>query len=153
MAPMAHLRTFIAALRTGETRTTKALEGVMGRRRGAEAEELITALNRRGALKAPLQAPFRQAVKKTPLPERFIDHCIDDWPDAQKEQARLALVKAIDDGHRVRFRWGLTAGRGYQTEITRAGNRVTITALSPRSSLQISGGEIYVAPASKPGPG
>lgn len=153
---MASLRTFIAALKTGETRTTKALEEVMGRRRGAAAEDLLAALNRRGALKAPLQTPLRQAVKKTPLPEQFIERCIDGWPDAQKERARRALVKAIDDGHRVRFRWGLTAGRGYQTEITRAGNRVTITALSPRSTLRISGDEIDVAPgtpATNRGPG
>lgn len=156
MPPMSSLRTFIAALKTGETRTTKALEGVASRRRGAVAEELLAALSHRGALNAPLPAPFRQAIKKTPLPERFIDRCIDAWPDAQKEQARRALVRAIHDGRRVRFRWGLTAGRGYETEITRAGNRVTITALSPRSTLRISGDEIYVAPgkpATKRGPG
>ncbi len=146
MVPMSSLRTFIAALKTGETRTTRALEEVAARRRGAVAEELITALKRRGALNAPLPAPFRQAIKKTPLPERFIDRCIDAWPDAQKEQARRALVKAIGDGRRVRFRWGLTAGRGYETQITCVGNRVTITALSPRSTLRISGGEVYVAP-------
>lgn len=153
MAPMTTLRTFIKALRTGETRTTMALEEVMGRRHGPAAELILATLHHRGALKAPLQTPLRRAVKKTPLPERYIDHCIDAWPDAQKERARRALVKAVNDGHRVRFRWGLKAGSGYKTEITRAGNRVTITALSPRSSLRISGGEIYVAPASKPGSG
>jgi len=145
MPPMSSLRTFIAALKTGETRTTRALEGVARRRRGALAEELLLALKHQGALNAPLQAPFRQAIKKTPLPERYIDHCIDDWPDAQKEQARRALVKAIADGRRVRFRWGLTAARGYETEITRTASRVTITALSPRSTLRISGDEIHVA--------
>jgi hypothetical protein len=143
---MASLRTFIAALRTGETRTTKALEEVLVRRRGAEAEEVIAALHHRGALKAPLQTPLRRAVKKAPLPDRFIDRCIDAWPDAQKEQARRAMAKAIDDGHRLQFRWGLTAGKGYETEITHAGNRVTITALSPRSTLRVSDNDIDVAP-------
>jgi hypothetical protein len=150
---MTTLKTFIAALRTGETRTTRALEDVMGRRKGAAAEELLATLHHRGALKAPLQTPLRRAVKKTPLPERFIDRCIDAWPDVQKERARRALVKAVNDGHRVRFRWGLKAGAGYKTEIKRTGNRVTITALSPRSSLRTSAGEIYVAPTAKPGPG
>lgn len=150
MPPMSSLRTFISALKTGETRTTKALEEVVGRRRGAEAEEVLAAIRRSGALNAPLQTPLRQALRGAPLPERFIDRCIDGWPDAQKEQARRAVVRAIDDGHRVRFRWGLTSGSGYETEITRAGNRVIITALSPRSTLRISGGEIYVAPGGPP---
>lgn len=153
MAPMTTLRTFINALMTGETRTTMALEEVMGRRRGPAAEVILAALRHRGALKAPLQTPLRRAVKNTPLPERYIAHCIDAWPNAQKERARRALVSAVNNGHGVRFRWGLKAGRGYKTEITRVGNRVIITALSPRSSLKISGGEVYVAPASQPGRG
>jgi hypothetical protein len=143
---MSSVTTFISALKTGETRTTRALQALAGRRRGAPAEELIVSLRRRGALNAPLGSPFRQAVRKVPLPERFIERCIDAWPDAQKERVRRALVRAIDDGDRVRFRWGLTAGRGYETEITRTGARVTITALSPRSTLRLSRGEIYVAP-------
>ena len=61
---------------------------------------------------------------------------------------RRAVVAAIRDGRHVRFRWGLTPGRTYATEIDRQGaGAVTITALSPRSTLRVtSDDEIYVAP-------
>ncbi|MEX0749743.1 MAG: hypothetical protein WD359_02960 [Dehalococcoidia bacterium] len=150
MPPMSTLRTFITALSTGETRTTKALEGAARRRRGAAADELLAALRRRGALNAPLKDPIRQVIRKAPLPDRYIDGCIDAWPDAQKERARRAVVKAMRDGKRLRFRWGLTAGRGYETEIRTVGSLTTITALSPRHTLHIGGGEVHVAPARFP---
>jgi hypothetical protein len=146
---MSTLRTFITALSTGETRTTKALEEAT-RQRGAAADELHAALNRRGALNAPLEDPIRQVIRKTSLPDRYIDRCIDAWPDAQKERARRAMVKAMRDGNRLRFRWGLTAGPSYETVIKTVGSRTTITALSPRSSLHISRGEIQVAPVKLP---
>jgi hypothetical protein len=150
MPPMSTIRTFIDALSTGRTRTTKALEEATSRRRGATAEELMAALGRRGALNAPLEDPIRQIIRKTSLPDRYIDRCIDAWPDAQKERARRAMVRAMRDGKRLRFRWGLTAGRGYETEITTAGTRTTITALSPRSTLHVSAGEVHVAPVRLP---
>jgi hypothetical protein len=143
---MSSVRTFIAALKTGETRTTKALQRVAGRRQGAAAQALIAALKHKGALDAPLGSPLRDAIQKTPLPERYIARCIDDWPDVQKEQARKAMVTAINKGHQVRFRWGLKSGPGYDTNIHRGVSSVTITALSPRSSLRVSGNEIHVAP-------
>jgi hypothetical protein len=146
---MSTLRTFITALSTGETRTTKALEEAT-RRRGAAATDLRAALSRRGALNAPLESSIRQVIRNTSLPDRYIDRCIDAWPDAQKERARRAMVKAMRDGNRLRFRWGLTSGRSYETEIKTVGSRTTITALSPRSTLHISRGEIQVAPVKLP---
>ena len=144
MPPMSSLRTFIAALKSGETRTTKALQRAVARRRGAKGQALIAALKHKGALNAPLQAPIRGAIG---LPDVFIERCIDDWPDVQKEQARRAMVTAINKGQQVRFRWGLKAGPGFDATIRRGASSVTITALSPRSTLRISGDdEIYVAP-------
>ena len=67
-------------------------------------------------------------------------------PDASIEEA----AKAMRDGNRLRFRWGLTSGRSYETEIKTVGSRTTITALSPRSTLHISRGEIQVAPVKLP---
>lgn len=148
MPPMSSVRTFIAALKTGETRTTRALEKVVARRRGADAHALAAALRRRGALDAPLADPMRSAIRAVPLPERFVARCIDAWPDKQKEEARRAIVGAMRHGRRLQFRWGLTDADTYETAIVTRGSRVTITALSPRSSLRIRGDEIEVAPAS-----
>lgn len=145
---MTSVKTFIAALRTGETRTTQALEKAVARRRGARAEALIGLLRQRGALKTPLQKDLRTAIRGTRLPERYIASCVDGWPDAQKEQMRRAIVTAIKGGHRVRFEWGITPAAGYRTEIRRAqSGTVTILALTPRSSLRASrDGDIVVMP-------
>ena len=158
MPPMSSLRTFIEALRTGETRTTKALDHVVAHRRGAKAAKLIDLLHKPGALKAPLQDPFRQAVKGAPLPEKYIQQCIDGWPDAQKEKIRRALVTGIRDHRRIRFVWGLTPAAGFQTEIRKTSTgtgtgtgKLTITALTPRSSLRAHhDGNVDVVPRKRP---
>ena len=138
MPPMTSVRTFIAALRTGETRTTKAVEQAVARRRGARGDELVALLHKQGAFKKPLQDPFRDALRATGLPARYIDTCIDGWPDGQKEQMRRAIARAISDGHRVRFAWGLTDAKGFETEITRAkSGTVTVRALTPRAALRV----------------
>jgi hypothetical protein len=147
---MSTLKTFISALKTGETRTTKALEDVARKRKSAAALALIAELKEKDALNKPLSATFRQAITKTSLPAGFIDTCIDGWPDTQKEEARGHIVWAIKRGGKVKFRWGLKVGAGYDAKFKREGDNVTITALSPRSSLKISGGEIYAAPAKPP---
>ena len=149
MPPMSSLRTFITALRTGETRTTKALNHVVARRSGATAADLIAALRKRGALKSPLQDPLRQALRNAPLPNRYIEACIDGWPDPHKEKIRLAILRAIRDRRRVRFVWGLTPERSFTTEISRKRTgTLTITTLTPRASLRAhEDGTIEVVPA------
>jgi len=149
---MSSLRTFIAALQTGETRTTKALDLVVARRHGPKAGALIDLLHKPGALKTPLQGPLRQAVKSAPLPEKYIQVCIDGWPDAQKEKMRCALLIGIRDHRRVRFVWGLTAAPGFHTEIHDTGaGTVTITALTPRASLRAhADGNVDVVPRKGP---
>lgn len=148
MPPMTSVKTFITALRTGETRTTQALDKAVARRRGVRAEALIGLLGQRDALRTPLQDELRTALRAERLPERYIDHCIDGWPDTQKEQMRRAIARAIKGGHRVRFAWGITPAASYRTEIRRADNgTVTILALTPRSSLRASrDGDITVMP-------
>jgi hypothetical protein len=146
---MSKLATFISALRTGETRTTKALERLLKQRRSAQTQAVIAALRQPGALNRRLGAPIRSALNP-PLSDDVISICIDKWPDTQKEEARKQIVWAINKGGSVQIRWGLKAGAGYDAKFKRSGKNVTITALSPRSSLHISGGEVYVAPAAPP---
>ena len=47
MPPMTSVKTFIATLRTGETRTTQALDKAVARRRGAQPPMLIGLLGQR----------------------------------------------------------------------------------------------------------
>jgi hypothetical protein len=146
---MSTLKTFIEALKSGETRTTKALERLLRRRRSATTQAVIAALRQPGALNRRLDASLRSALNP-PLSDTTISICIDNWPDTQKEEARKQIIWAINKGGSVQIRWGLKSGAGYDAKFKRSGNNVTITALSPRSSLKISGGEIYVAPARPP---
>jgi len=137
MPPMSSLRTFIAALKTGETRTTKALESLAGRRRGATATAVIAQVNKANAMNTPLGDPLRSAIRMSPLPENVIATCIDGWPNSQKEKIRVAVARAIREGRRVRFRWGLTPESGFRTEIHDSGSgTLTITTLTPRSALR-----------------
>jgi hypothetical protein len=145
---MSKVRTFIDALKTGETTTTKALERVLARRTAAEAAGLVSLLEARGALNAPLQTRLRGAVRAAPLREDHIAVCIDGWPNAQKERARQAIVKAFRNDRRLHVRWGLTDARSFEVDIDDKGSgTITITARSPRASLRVSPSKgILVAP-------
>jgi hypothetical protein len=151
MAPMSSIRTFINALKTGETRTTRALNKVVADRRSAAAHERRAALGHSGAMDAPLQPPFRDALRSAALPDEMITECIDRWPDDHKERVRRALVKALKEGQRVQFAWGLTDGDDLRTEIRTTGGTVTVSALSPRSSLRVyDDDQVNVAPVRVP---
>lgn len=149
MPPMSSLRTFITALKTGDTRTTQALNKLVARK-GAQTVQLRADLRKPGALAAPLQQTFRQALRGAGLTDTEVRECIDRWPDGQKEKVRKALVAAGRHGHRVRFTWGLTAAPACETTIDASPKgAVTITALSPRSRLRIyAGTHVNVAPVS-----
>lgn len=148
MPPYPIVAPFIKSLRTGDTPTTVGLNRLVAGRKRAATSGLLDTVRKRGAFSTPLQPDVRAALKRAGVPERLISRCIDGWPDAQKEQARRAVVSAVDEGRSVRFRWGLTDARTCQTEITNErGGRVVITALSPRSTLRVRNGGISVAPA------
>jgi hypothetical protein len=143
---MSKVKTFIEALKTGETTTTRKLERVTRKRNSAAAMELIAALGQKNALNRPLDGLILARLKDEGLTQRHIDRCIDAWPDKHKEDARKAIIAAINAGKPVRFRWGLKSGAGSDAKISKSGPIVTITALSPRSTLRISKGEIFVDP-------
>lgn len=149
MPPMTSVRTFINALQTGETKTTIAAQAALGR--GRRVSALVNALSKRGAFDSPLQEAFRAELRKAKLPSSYIESCIDNWPNKQKEKMRRAVASAVRDGRKVRIRWGLTTAGTYETQIRRTDSGlVTITALSPRKSLRVSGSRgILVAPSDR----
>ena len=142
MPPMSSLNTFINALITGKTRTTEAAQRAIGR--GHRSPALVSLVRKPNAFKKPLQKPLRDALKAANLPEDFIIKCIDGWPDAQKEKARVAIVGAIRNEQRVRVRWGLATGPGYETQVQKTESTVTITARSPRARLRARRNEVFV---------
>jgi hypothetical protein len=131
---MSSLRTFITALKTGQTRTTRALNRISAERNTARGRQLIEALREEDALGEPLREPLRGALRGE-LPEIAIEECIDQWPDDLKEWAREEMIWAIDNGWGLEFAWGITEADTYETEISYDGGVVKITAFSPRSTL------------------
>jgi hypothetical protein len=123
------------------------LEKAFARRKAAQRQGLVAAIQKRGAWKTPLEPSFQRAMRAAGLSAPLIARCIDGWPDAQKEVARQAVVQAVRSGRTVRVRWGLTDGVACKIDVS-PGNTgpVTITALSPRSSLRVRAGRIEVKP-------
>lgn len=146
MPPMSSIRSFITALKTGQTPTTRALERIAADR----TEPMRAALQRAGALNRPLSAVFRGALR-TDIDDLAITQCIDNWPDEHKERVRIALVDAVRDGRPVRFRWGLTAASDYETFIDDPGyGPVTFTARTPQAQLSVyDGDQVNVPPVDR----
>ena len=142
MPPMSSIGTFLKALKSGETLTTKAAEKALGR--GRRSATLVSTVKKKHAFKAPLQQPLRAALKAANLTEPLITACIDAWPNHEKEKARLAVANAINTDRRVRLRWGLSTGTGYETEVRKTETTVTIIARSPRSKLRVRQGGVFV---------
>jgi hypothetical protein len=138
---MSSIGTFLKALKSGETLTTKTAERALGRARRRPA--IVTILKTKNAFKAPLQQDLRDLLKPN-LNDEQINKCIDSWPNTQKEAARAAVANAIRTDRRVRLRWGLSTGSGYETNITKTEKTVTIVARSPRSKLRVRQGGVFV---------
>lgn len=146
MPPMSSIRSFINAVKTGQTPTTRALERIAAVR----TEHMRTALQRPGALNRPLGAAFRNSLRDD-LDDVAITQCIDNWPDDHKERVRLALVDAVRDGRPIRFRWGLTAASEFETFIDDPGyGPITFTARTPQAQLSVYDGDQVNVPPVEP---
>lgn len=151
MPPMSTIQTFIDALRTGQTRTTRGLNEIFGEPAAAGAAlkpDQAALLGSPGGLDA-LAGWMRDLLKRVsdPLTDAELDH-IDEWPRVHKERVRLALVRAIEDDVAVRFSWEIHSGAAPDTAITDQGtDGIFVTFRSPRARVRLEGdgaGEIFV---------
>jgi len=66
---------------------------------------------------------------------------MDDWPKAQKENLRKAMVHAIDNNVKMRFFWELYGGSNEATTIEPdplpTSGTITVTFLSPQSRVRV----------------
>jgi hypothetical protein len=136
---MSTIQTFINALKTGRTRTTRALDEIFAAP-AALPDSQKDAFQAPGVLH-PLADWMRDRLKAVsdPLIEDELRH-IDEWPAAQKEQVRLAIAQAIAGDVTMRFRWELYSGVGPDTVIVDHGtDGIFVTFRSPRSSVRLEG--------------
>jgi hypothetical protein len=132
-----NLATFNRYRRTGVTNTTRALEALFRARPPAVVAALDTAPFR------GLPEPFLGALRG--LSREELKH-ISDWPDADKERVRVAVLDAIRTNQTVRFRWKLHEPSQERTTIVPDGpGAIKITFYSPWDNLRVLGrGEVCV---------
>ena len=143
MPPTSTIQTFINALRTGQTRTTRGLDELFASPAalgGSLKTDEAALLRSPGGLE-PLAGWMRDRLAgvSDPLTGPELDH-IDEWPAIQKERVRQALVRAIDDDVTVRFSWEIYSGAGPDTAIVDHGAAgIFVTFRSPRARVRLEG--------------
>jgi hypothetical protein len=120
------MRTFLRAIRTGKTDTTEALDVIFAKPGVLAEHPNLEDFQQPGALDI-LPDWARAELRRVGLRTADINH-IDDWPSDQKEQARQALVQAIDQDQPVGFFWTVHDGEEEETEVT-GGQDVTIAVI------------------------
>ena len=149
MPEMSTIKKFVAAIQTGRTNTTRALEQLFANPGRHGSNPNFPQLNTPNALNRPLAAWVQSELRAVGLTEPEIAH-VDGWPDAEKEQVRQALVAAIQANRSVRFLWALHDGTSSENRIDNLNGTgdVVITFRSPRLNVRLTStvnlGEIIV---------
>ena len=153
MPPDTTLRTFIEAVKTQETNTTKVLGRIFANPGQYQGTPFFNWLNQPDALSGnaianalaqPVDQPLPQQVRTDllALSQSELNH-LDDWDPQDKEQRlRPALVTAISANRPVHFRWQVHPDNVEQSDINPAGaagqGAITIKFLSPRANVKLS---------------
>ena len=147
---------FVNALAERRSRTTKALDALF--RTPKKLEGHLKELEKTGYLAGPLPKWIRDGLTANGVKKpREFTH-INQWPKAQKENVRKALVHAIKksvqgNSIRVRFFWELSGRNNEETIIEPkrlpSTGTITITFVSPQKRVWVSSaaktfGEIFV---------
>ncbi len=141
MPPKSTPKEFADALVERRSRTTKALD-LFIRLRSLKNHPHIADLKTPGYLNKPLPKWIKDELgalgMKLPME---VTH-INQWPKAQKEEVRKALVHAIDRGLRIDFFWALwdqkKEGTLIEPKRLPAKGKITITFYSPQRNVRVS---------------
>jgi hypothetical protein len=128
------------ALRTGRTKTTRALDDLFGDPNALQHHAHLADLQAADALRRPLAEWVKTELRQRGLTDLELDH-IDKWPDPLKEEVRRALVSAIANGQPVHFHWEMHRGDDEETPIQDPDpqGHITIIFRSPGRKLNVSG--------------
>ncbi len=152
MPEMSSARTFVRALQTRTTNTTRILEQRFGANPHGGPHPLVNTPNF-GALFDLLSTPdslssgpndtvpvqFKAVLSSWGLRPGEVTH-IDHWPPAQRETVRQAMVQSIDDNLSLRFFWDLHQEAEEETASSELETgELSITFLSPRWKVRVLG--------------
>ena len=135
------LRTFIKALKSGETNTTQTFARAL-------AAEGVDPIKNKSSVDPHLSAQLEGILASHGMSPGEINH-VKKWPAAKRNQARLWVLAAVRANRSVAFSWELfdgtvsTNGRS-QTPVSAP---VRITFRSPRAGVTLSqshGGQVHV---------
>ncbi len=130
------LKSFIKALKTGDTNITQTLESLVNNRakRNQYSSDIRATHTGQGQLPGWLRSEMVQAGMSEPE----VDHC-ERWPDREKEKVRQQLVEAMDSDANLHFSWELFDGDHPLSEVRRDSNQdVRIVFRSPRKGVKLS---------------
>ena len=137
---------FEDAIRTGTTKTTKALEELC-RTQGAALRPKLAATDALDGLPPWLKTKLESqgaAREDLELITKELNH-IRDWPNRpDKRRIRVALRSAIANGQTVLFRWELSSGSGPTTDVPSLPlppGPITITFRNPRGKIRVRGSQ------------
>ena len=139
------MRTFLRAIRTGKTRTTKALEELVRARNPALINRLRASPRALNGLPAWLRAALVNQGAANPaldLSDEEFNH-IRHWPNSEKRKVRNWIDTAIGPPARnVHIRWKLHAGNASDNDVDNlpGPGDITITFRSPESRVRARGG-------------
>lgn len=129
------IKEFVTALQTRESKTTRALTKFFTR--SGRHSNRFPGLRQQGRLNV-LSPIARRELRAMGLQNRHITH-INQWPKAQKEQVRNALLTAVNSNRNIRFFWELYGGSKEETEITDTGSGpIRIVFRSPQTNVRVS---------------
>ena len=137
------MATFNRFRSTGDTNTTQVLNALYR----ARPEAVVAALSETGPF-GGLPDQYLSELKQRGLSTEELEH-IRDWPDADKEKVREAVLNAINNNQRVRFAWKLHDESKESTTIETADSgAVTITFFSPWSNVRAVGRDVVTVDVS-----
>ena len=147
MPPKSSPKDFTDALVERRSRTTKALDKFVRLRR-LKNHPHIADLKTPGHLSKPLSKWIRDELGGLGVKKPMEFTHINQWPKAQKEEIRKALVHAIDRGLKIDFFWALwdekKEGTIIEPKRLPSKGKITITFYSPRRNVRTSAGQIIV---------
>jgi hypothetical protein len=130
------LKSFINALKTGDTNITQCLERLANDR--AKRAQYATDIRALHAGVGQLPGWLRNEMVQVGMSQPEVDH-VERWPDREKEKVRLQLVDAMEHDSDLHFSWELYDGDDPLTEIRRDPNQdVRVVFRSPRKGVKLS---------------
>lgn len=135
MPPYSTLRTFVNALKSGETNITRSLEKLVND--GSRRQKYADWVDKPGALDGEFPAWLRTELVQAGMKQEEIEH-IEAWPDSQKDVARAQVSAAVKDKRPVRFSWELWEGKHAESEVRRdADQEMRVVFKSPRDGVEL----------------